>query len=180
MQQVVDDYNKLTQSSGPKSWNDTRQFFIKKNLKATDNFQALSKAGICSAHNTVTDEHIDQLQNHISSLIDRNATYDKALTELALVVNNFQTNQSSARTPAASEPQTEIQTILAAIANLRQPTCPVVTKPKTEMQQILALLTANAGNKNNGGGGGCRNNNGDNNNGGNNKSNNSNNTWSKG
>ena len=135
MQQPVDDYNKKVQSEGAMSWNDTRKFFIEEDLKATDNFQALSQAGIGSAHNTVTDERIDQLQSHTSSLIDRNATYDKALTDLALVVNTLQENQSSAPTPApaASAPPTDMQTILAAITNLQQPT-PVITKPKTEMQ----------------------------------------------
>ena len=58
IQQPVDDYNKKVQSEGPMSWNDTRKFFIQEDLKATDNFQALSQAGIGSAHNTVTDERI--------------------------------------------------------------------------------------------------------------------------
>ena len=88
---------KKVQSEGPMSWNDTRKFFIQEDLKATDNFQALSQAGIGSAHNTVTDERIDQLQSHTISLIDRNATYNKALTDLALVVNTLQENQSSAQ-----------------------------------------------------------------------------------
>ena len=54
--------------------------------------------------------------------------------ELALVVNNLQSNQSSAAQPAAaaSEPKTEMQTILAAITNLSCPTPSVVTKPKPE------------------------------------------------
>ena len=108
MQQAVNNYNKIIQSGGPKLWNDTRKFFIKEDLKATNNLQALSKAGIGSAHNAVIDEHIDQLQSHTSSLIDQNTTWYKAITELALVVNNFQANQSSAPTPTytASEPQT--------------------------------------------------------------------------
>ena len=92
------------------SWNDTRKFFIQEDLKATDNFQALSQAGIDSAHNTVTDERIDQLQNHTSTLIDRNATYDKALTDLALAVNSLQEKTASAPTPApaASAPPTDM------------------------------------------------------------------------
>ena len=89
MQLAVGDYNKLIQAEGLKSWNDTQKFFIKEDLKATDSFQALSKAGICSAHNAVTDEGIDQLQSHTSSLIEQNATYNKALTKIALVINNL-------------------------------------------------------------------------------------------
>ena len=77
MQPEVDEYNKLVQSERPKSWNKTRKFFIKEDLKATDNFQALSKAGIGRAHNAVTNEHINQLQSHTSSLLDWNAMYDK-------------------------------------------------------------------------------------------------------
>ena len=100
MQPAIDEYNKFVQSKGPKSWNDTRKSFIKEDLKATDNFQALSKAGIGSAHNTVTYERIGQLQSHASSLIDQNVTYNKALTELALVVNNLQANQSPAPPPS--------------------------------------------------------------------------------
>ena len=147
-------------------------------MKATDNFQTLSQAGIDSAHNAVTDERIEQLQSHISSLIDSNVTYDKALTDLALVVNTLKENQSSTATPApaAGAPQNDMQTILAAITNLQQPT-PVITKAKTEMQHILALLTANAGNKNGGGGNrgggnGERHNSNNNNNNGNNNNNN--------
>ena len=177
MQQPVDDYNKKLLSDGAMSWNNTQKFFIAEDLKTSDNFQALSQAGISSAHNAITDKRIDQLQSHTSTLIKRNATYDKALTDLALVVNSLQDNQGSAPTPApaASAPPTDMQTILVAITNLQQPTCPVVPpKPKTELQQILALLTANAGNKNSGGGGGGngsrRNNN--NNGGGNNNNNN--------
>ena len=110
MQPAVDEYNKLVQSKRPKSWNDTRNFFTKEDLKATDTFQALSKDGIGSAHNVVTDERINQLQSHTSSLIDQNLTYNTALTELALVVNNLQANLSSAPppAPAASEPKTEM------------------------------------------------------------------------
>ena len=74
------------------------------------------------------------------------------------VVNTIQTNKSSVAPPlaAASEANTEMQTILAAITNLSNPTPSVVTKPKIEMQQILALLTAKASSENTGGGGGCR------------------------
>ena len=87
MQQPADDYNKKILSNGAISWNDTRKFFIAEDLKATDNFQALSQAGISRAHNAVTNERIDQLQSHTSTLIERNATYNKALKGLALVVN---------------------------------------------------------------------------------------------
>ena len=104
MQQPVDDYNKKVLSDGAMSWNDTQKFFIKEDLKVTDNFQALSQAGIGSAHNAVTDERIDQLQSHTSTLIERNATYDKAMTDLALVVNSIQEKQAPAPAPTPSAP----------------------------------------------------------------------------
>ena len=69
MQPVVDNYHKLVQAEGTKSWNDTKKFFIKEDLKATDNFQALSKAGIGSAHSAIANERIDQLQSHTSNFI---------------------------------------------------------------------------------------------------------------
>ena len=86
----------------------TRKFFITEDLKASDNFQALSKAGIGSVHNAVTVERIDQLQNHTSTLIERNATYDKALTDLALVVNSLQENHTFTQAPTASAPATDM------------------------------------------------------------------------
>ena len=94
MQQPVNGYYKRVQAKGPKSWNDKQQLFIKEDLKATDNFQALSKAGIDSAHSAVTNKRIDQLQSHTSSLIERNVTYEKTLTKMAHVVNTIQKNQS--------------------------------------------------------------------------------------
>ena len=38
MQPAFNDYHKLVQLEGPKSWNDTRKFFIKEDLKIIDNF----------------------------------------------------------------------------------------------------------------------------------------------
>ena len=120
MQPAVDDYHKLVRSEGPKSWDDTRKFFIKEDLTILDNFQALSKAGIGSAHNVVNDERIDQLQVNAQELMNKNATYERALTDMAHVVNTMQMNQSTAApTEAAnSAPPTEMQTILNAITNL--------------------------------------------------------------
>ena len=106
MQQAVDDYHKLFQAEGTKSWNDTWKFFIKEDLKATDNFQALVKAGIGSAHSTITDKRINQLQSHTSGLLERNAMYKKALTDMAHVVNTIQTNQLSAA-PSVAAPASE-------------------------------------------------------------------------
>ena len=110
IQPAVDDFHKLVKLEGPKSWNDTRKFFIKEDLKILDNFQALSKAGIGSAHNVVNDERIDQLQVHAQELMDKNSTYERALTDMAHVVNTIQMNQSTAApTEAAnSAPQTEM------------------------------------------------------------------------
>ena len=73
MQQAVSEYHKLVHAEGSKSWNDTQKFFIKEDLKILDNFQALSKAGIGSAHNVVTDKRIDQLQGNAQELINKNA-----------------------------------------------------------------------------------------------------------
>ena len=128
-------------------WNDTCTFFVREDLKATANFQALSKTGIGSVHSAITNEHIDQLQSHTSNLIEQNETYETALIKMAHVISTIQLNQSTAAPPPppppppASKPSNEMQTILAAITNLNCPTPPVVAKPKTEMQQILALLT---------------------------------------
>ena len=136
-----------------------KKFFIKDDLKILDIYQALSKAGIGSAHNVVTDERIDQLQVNAQELMNKNATYKRALADMAHVVNTIQLNQSTAAPTAAatSAPANEMQIILNAITNLSRPV-PVVAKPMTEMQQILALLTAQAGgSKNSGPGGGGRN-----------------------
>ena len=89
MQQAVDDYHKLVQAKEPKSWNDTRTFFIKEDLKATDNFQALSKADIGSVHSAITNERIDQLQSHTTNLINKAVTYEKAMTEMASPISHI-------------------------------------------------------------------------------------------
>ena len=81
MQQAVDNYNKLVQAERTKLWNDTQLFSIKEDLNTTDNFQTLSKAGIRSAHSVITNERIDQLHSHTSDLIEKNATYETALTK---------------------------------------------------------------------------------------------------
>ena len=110
MQQAVNDCNKLFQVEGTKSWNYTRKFFIKEDLKATDNFQALSKAGIGSSHSAITNEHIDQLKSHTSNLIEWNLMYETVLTKMAHIISTIQSNQSTTAPPAAaaSEPTNEI------------------------------------------------------------------------
>mmetsp|Transcript_13242 Transcript_13242/g.14192 ORF Transcript_13242/g.14192 Transcript_13242/m.14192 type:complete len:84 (-) Transcript_13242:310-561(-) len=77
------------------------------------------------------------------------------MTKMTYVINTIQSNQSNAASSlaVASQPPTEIETILAAITNLQRPV-PPVAKTKTEMQQTLALLTAKAGLENAGAGGG--------------------------
>ena len=159
MQQAVETTTNSFKPKDPNLGMILEIFFIKEDMKANANFQALSKAGIGSAHSTVTNKRIDQLQSHTISPIEQNVMYEKTLIEMAPVVNTIQTNQLSVApsAAAASEPKTEMQIILAAITNLSNPTPPVVTKPKTKMRQILALLIAKVCSKNgrSGGGGGC-------------------------
>ena len=112
-------------------------------------------------------DHIYQLQSHTINLIKRNSTYKIALTQIAHIINNIQSNQSTAApsVATASKPTNEMQTFLAAITNLSHPTPLVVANSKTKMQQILALLTAKGGLEITGtSGGGNQNNNNNNNN----------------
>ena len=72
--------------------------------------------------------------------MERNATYGKALTEMAHVVNTIQTNQSTAVPSAAatdtSAPTNEMRTILAAITNLSRTTPPVVAKQRRKYNKF--------------------------------------------
>ena len=119
MQKVVDIYNKLVQAKGNKLWNDTCKFFIKEDLKATDNLQALSKAGIFSTYSAITKECIDKLKSHTSDLIRLNAMYEPALTKMSYIINTIQSKQSTTSPPvaAASGQTNRIQIILSAITN---------------------------------------------------------------
>ena len=65
------------------------------------NFQALAKVGIGSAYSVITNGRIDELQGHTTKLINKVATYQNAMTEMAHAINTLQSNKSNA-TPLAA------------------------------------------------------------------------------
>ena len=140
-----------------KTWNETRTYFVDRDLEYKDNQDSLSQAGIANSATTdvVVNDQIQQLQTALSSVMAKQEQSDSHIMDIATAMSSGKENSpplAPAYAPPSTEPVSDLQQILAAITNSTKPA--PTPKPKTELQQILAFLTTGA--RGGGGGGGQR------------------------